>query len=993
MLINQHIVPVFADTGADICVMSAATAKKIKLKLEKTKMKIRPYGSDPKSCVGQYVGTIRYGDKIVNTVIYVVKENVETLLSGEVCEALQIISFNEAEVRSVENEDLAPEVKELQEEFPGVFEGLGKLKGHKVHLHIDESVKPVKEPPRQVAFHLTSKRDKALEEMERAGVIVEHQGPTSWVSNLVLTPKDDGSTRVTLDFRNVNKAVRTNSLPIPRPENISSKLSGYKLFSKLDFKSAFYQLELSEEASKLTVFNAGDKLMKFKRMIMGCKTSSGELNRALRPIFKDIDHAFLIQDDLIVAGVDRKQHDKALKKVLKAVQDSGMTLNPSKCIIRKSSVPWWGMVVGEKGLSPDPAKVQAIKEMTPPANKEEVNSLVCLLQADGVGRDFIPRLAEKTHNIRKLLKKDAEFRWTNRCQKEFDTIKKEFKSSILLNHFDPKLSTRIEVDSSVHGLSAILSQGDGEDSRIVAVASRATTETEKRYPQIDLESMAIDYGLRRFRFYLAGGPKFEVLTDHQPLQSIFRNTRRGSVRAERIMLRHQDLDYTVTWKRGKDNRADYMSRHAVPWQKVPKEEREETGEFDKLVWYLQFDPFIEAITVERLIKETKEDPTLQALTKQIRKGYYDDRNTRLAKFKEVWDQLTIAEGGLILKQEKIILPGSMVKEVLEKAHQGGGHPGMTNLKRRIRSHFFWPSCNDDVKDFVSKCQECAMFTQKNRKPLLVPHDLSKYNAWERLSLDFFGPLRNRKSILVVQDMVSRFPAAKIMEKTDSKAVIAALEEIFSSYGIPLVSRTDNGPPFNSKEFEEYLVAKGIVHEKTHPYHQNANPVEAFMKSLGKAVKIADHQGRNMKEALNEFLAAYRASPNSATNVSPGDFLFRHGYGSEMPRVRIPQEDEIQKAQVEDQETRRERDEVENRTRTKVTAVKGDWVLTRNMNRRSKFDPIFGPELMQVLQTDSGGVICEDQYGRRQRRHMEDVKIVPEDIGTGSQRGRSQTVET
>ena len=110
---------------------------------------------------------------------------------------------------------------------------------------------------------------------------------------------------------------------------------------------------------------------------------------------------------------------------------------------------------------------------------------------------------------------------------------------------------------------------------------------EARYPQLYLEALAVDYGLRRFRFYLVGGPQVTVFTDHKPLVSIFRNFRKGSSRTEKINLRHQDLQYKVLWNEGISNKADYLSRHAIPWSRVPGEEKEETEEFEKLIWFVQ----------------------------------------------------------------------------------------------------------------------------------------------------------------------------------------------------------------------------------------------------------------------------------------------------------------------------------------------------------------------------------------------------------------------
>ena len=96
-----------------------------------------------------------------------------------------------------------------------------------------------------------------------------------------------------------------------------------------------------------------------------------------------------------------------------------------------------------------------------------------------------------------------------------------------------------------------------------------------------------------------------VITDHKPLQRIFKNLRKGSIHTERIKLRHQDIDYEVKWEKGIDNPADYLSRHATPLSMISEEELEETSKLEKTVWFLQYSPYTEALSVERLVKETK----------------------------------------------------------------------------------------------------------------------------------------------------------------------------------------------------------------------------------------------------------------------------------------------------------------------------------------------------------------------------------------------------
>ena len=131
-------------------------------------------------------------------------------------------------------------------------------------------------PPRLFPYHLKERAEKAIEDMIQQGVIEEHprDEPAPWVAS-VLAPNDDGSLRVTMDARNVNKALYPTNYPIPRHEDIKAKLYGCRVFSKMDFKSAFWQIELEPESRYLTVFHANDKLYRYKRLTMGLEPSQG----------------------------------------------------------------------------------------------------------------------------------------------------------------------------------------------------------------------------------------------------------------------------------------------------------------------------------------------------------------------------------------------------------------------------------------------------------------------------------------------------------------------------------------------------------------------------------------------------------------------------------------------------------------------------------------------------------------------------------------------
>ena len=188
-------------------------------------------------------------------------------------------------------------------------------------------------------------------------------------------------------------------------------------------------------------------------------------------------------------------------------------------------------------------------------------------------------------------------------------------------------------------------------------------------------------------------------------------------------------------------------------------------------------------------------------------------------------------------------------------------------------------------------------------------------------------------------------------------------------------RTDNGPPFNSEKFAAFSEEKGIHHETSFPYHPQANPVECFMKPMGKALKAAHSENLNKEKALDDFLSTYRATPHSATGLAPGDILLRHGYGKDFPRSPTLTDEKVRETLSSEKKAREERADNINAGRRQQSHKVGDQVLTKNETRR-KFDPIFGPNPMTITSMDHGGVICQDLDGHTQRRHLDDVKPAP-----------------
>ena len=163
---------------------------------------------------------------------------------------------------------------------------------------------------------------------------VDASEPIPWISAATIAPKSNGDIRMTLDARNVNKALQSSNLPIPRQEDIRAKLKGKKIFSKLDFKHAFWQLELHPESRYLTVFSCNGKLYRYTRLTMGLKPAQGELNAALLPLFSHLPDVHLIHDDLIIATDTEGEHCNIFREVMRVISEAELTLNTEKCVVR-----------------------------------------------------------------------------------------------------------------------------------------------------------------------------------------------------------------------------------------------------------------------------------------------------------------------------------------------------------------------------------------------------------------------------------------------------------------------------------------------------------------------------------------------------------------------------------------------------------------------------------------------------------------------------------
>lgn len=264
---------VLVDSGASCNIMGkdqwqSLKSEGVKCKTEKCQKQLYTYGSkQPLQTLGKFSATVQIPDKPkVKTEFVVTNGNGLALLGCETTEKLGILKIG-TDVNAVET--VGDSKTDWVAKYRECFNGVGKLAGYQAKIHVDSQVNPVAQPVRRVPFGLRKRVESKLEELETLDIIEKVQGPTPWVSPIVIVPKSSGDVRLCIDMRRANEAVIRERHPIPTVDEVLQRLNDSKVFSKLDLKWGYHQIELEPGSRKITTFVTHKGLYQYKRLIFG----------------------------------------------------------------------------------------------------------------------------------------------------------------------------------------------------------------------------------------------------------------------------------------------------------------------------------------------------------------------------------------------------------------------------------------------------------------------------------------------------------------------------------------------------------------------------------------------------------------------------------------------------------------------------------------------------------------------------------------------------
>ncbi|GJZ62653.1 putative reverse transcriptase domain-containing protein [Tanacetum coccineum] len=304
-------------------------------------------------------------------------------------------------------------------------------------------------------------------------------------------PEKDGSFRMCIDYRELNKLTVKNRYLFPRIDDLFDQLQGSQFFSRIDLRSGYHQLRVHEDDIPKTVFRTCYGHFEFTVMPFGLTNALAVfmdlMNRVCRPYLDKFVIVFI--DDILVYSKTQEEHVEHLRLVLELLKKEKLYAKFSKCKFWLREVQFLGHVINGNGIHVDPSKIEAVKNWKAPRTPTEVRSFLGLA---GYYRRFIENFSKIAKSLTILTQKCKTFDWGEEQENAFQTLKDRLCNAPVLALLDGPKDFMVYCDASGIGLGCVLMQR----GKVIAYASRQLKIHEKNYTTYDLELGAVMFALK-----------------------------------------------------------------------------------------------------------------------------------------------------------------------------------------------------------------------------------------------------------------------------------------------------------------------------------------------------------------------------------------------------------------------------------------------------------------------------------------------------------------
>ena len=502
---------------------------------------------------GDFVGTI-------STIVEVTPEEESWPADGEVVVEKSVDLSHLAE----ENRQRVKEMMGQQNEVFSLNDKdfcKAKLTKHKIELH---DTTPICQKPRRFPAPIAREIEKQCEELTSLDILEKSRSP--WCAPIVPLRKKDGSIRLCIDYRALNRVTKDDRFPMPNVSDLVFSLHGMRVFSTLDLVRGFYQVPLDEASRELTAFSTQRNHYQSKSLCFGLKNAPAAFQREMQEVLREFHERQVVVyiDDILIMSASFEEHLQLVGRVLETLRRYSIKIKPSKCHWFQEEVSFLGHLVGAQGLRKAPAYMKAVEDFPMPVTVKELQSFLGLVNFQ---RKYIPHCSQLAQPLSRLTGASGrqKLTWTGEMSDAFFALKDAMRHDLSLAYPDySEGASKLELstDASGTGVGACLGQIQLEEFRIIAYASMSFSKAQRNYSTLARELAAIRWAVKVFKAFLYGIP-FTLYTDHRPL-IYMNNMCRVNGRVMRTLNDLADFNFEIKYKAGRDNiPADAMSRMLV----------------------------------------------------------------------------------------------------------------------------------------------------------------------------------------------------------------------------------------------------------------------------------------------------------------------------------------------------------------------------------------------------------------------------------------------
>ena len=301
---------------------------------------------------------------------------------------------------------------------------------------------------------------------------------SSWSAPIIVVPKDNGGKCLVIDYRALNKVTRKFTWPMPKVEDIFSKLNGATYFTTLDFWAGYHHIPVDTPSIPKTAFTSPFGKFECVKVLFGLAQAPAYYQELMTGIPKDFPLAIAYLDDIIIFSKTPQEHLSHICMVFWKTQVSKPLYEENKCSFFFKEIQYLGHILSATSIWPLPAKAHAIWHVQPPTTPNQVRAFLGLV---GFYRKFIKGFAMIAKPLTLLTRQPVKFDWTPEHHATFLHLKEAIVQAPILHYPNPNKKYIVYTDTSNDACRAQLSQEHNSTEFPVAFLSHTFMETQQKW--------------------------------------------------------------------------------------------------------------------------------------------------------------------------------------------------------------------------------------------------------------------------------------------------------------------------------------------------------------------------------------------------------------------------------------------------------------------------------------------------------------------------------